>query len=241
MKQNTARLDTMNVIIMVLLLVFVFFFWNTPIVYPVKLFVVLLHELSHGLAALVTGGSIISIELDYRLGGLCTTQGGSRFVVASAGYLGSLIMGGLVLLITARTRFGFVLSFLLGLMVTLVTVFYIPIGSGWLFSIPFGVILFLMSFYASPDINKFVMMFIGLTSCLYAVLDIKQDLLTLQFRGSDADVLASLTGIPALFWGLLWAGLSVCGLIFFLYIAARSSGRATQAENDSEMTGPTIR
>src|SRR5687767_6945732 len=31
-------------------------FWDTPVVYPLKIFVVLLHELSHALAAWATGG-----------------------------------------------------------------------------------------------------------------------------------------------------------------------------------------
>ena len=34
--------------------------WNTPVVAPLKIFVVLLHEISHGVAAVLTGGSIES-------------------------------------------------------------------------------------------------------------------------------------------------------------------------------------
>ena len=39
----------------------VWLLWNTPVVYPLKLFVVLLHEISHGLAAIATkiGGTAI--------------------------------------------------------------------------------------------------------------------------------------------------------------------------------------
>ena len=32
------------------------FLWNTPFVYPLKIIVVLLHEISHGLVAVMTGG-----------------------------------------------------------------------------------------------------------------------------------------------------------------------------------------
>ncbi|MBN2383729.1 M50 family metallopeptidase [bacterium] len=225
MTREAMLLDWKRIAILGLFLVFVFFFWNSVLVYPVKLFVVLLHELSHGLMAALTGGSIESIELDYRIGGLCTTRGGNRFLVASAGYLGSLVLGGLILVLTARTRFSHIVSFCLGLMVILVMLFYIPIGSGWLFSVPFAAVLIVLALYASQQLNQLVMMFIGLTSVLYAVLDIKQDLLTLESRGSDADILASQTGIPAIVWGLLWSILSVMGLLFFFSKAIRVSGK----------------
>ena len=51
------------------------------------------HEISHGLAALITGGSIIRIELNFNGSGVCYTGGGIRFIVAIAGYLGAAISG----------------------------------------------------------------------------------------------------------------------------------------------------
>ena len=51
------------------------------------------HEISHGIAALVTGGSIDSIRLHLRGSGLCTTIGGNSFIISLAGYLGAVIWG----------------------------------------------------------------------------------------------------------------------------------------------------
>ena len=68
-------------------------FWYTPLVYPLKIFVVLLHELSHALAIWATGGSVDRIVLDPRQGGATWGTGGSAFVALSAGYLGSLLWG----------------------------------------------------------------------------------------------------------------------------------------------------
>ena len=70
-----------------LLALLVYAFWSTLAVWPLRLFVVLLHEVSHGLAALLTGGRIVAIELSPREGGLCTTAGGWPFVISSAGYI----------------------------------------------------------------------------------------------------------------------------------------------------------
>ena len=65
------------------------FLWDTPLVYPLKIFVVLLHEVSHAVVAVVTGGTIERIILDPREGGACYCPGGNTFLTLSAGYLGS--------------------------------------------------------------------------------------------------------------------------------------------------------
>lgn len=219
MKAAEETLDWKTIVLFVVFFVVVFFFWYSPLIYPIKMFVVLMHELSHGLAAVITGGSIISIKLDYRIGGLCTNIGGNRFIVASAGYLGSLFWGGLILVITSRTRFSYVIAFALGIMATFVTFFYIPFGSGWLFSLLFSAGLIAISLWTPHKVSKFILMFIGFTSCLYVVIDIWEDLFTLQNRGSDADVIASITHIPAIFWGVLWSMIAIAGVIFYLYLA----------------------
>ena len=80
-------------------------FWSTPIVYPVKIFVVLLHEISHAAMAVATGGTIQRIELSSLEGGACYCPGGNAFLTASAGYLGSSAWGGLMFT-AARARGG---------------------------------------------------------------------------------------------------------------------------------------
>jgi hypothetical protein len=59
--------------------------WGTFIVTPLKIFVVLLHEISHGAAAILTGGGVIKLEISAQQGGLCSalsadelTAGGGR-------------------------------------------------------------------------------------------------------------------------------------------------------------------
>ena len=65
-----------RLLVPLLLAAVVYAFWSTVFVWPLRLFVVLLHEVSHGLAAVATGGRIVSIELSPAEGGLCTTAGG---------------------------------------------------------------------------------------------------------------------------------------------------------------------
>ena len=84
------------------------------------------------------------------------------------------------------------------------------------FGIAFGAALFVVSLRAGATGNRFVLSMLGLTSCLYAVLDIKSDILDRPELISDARMLAELTGVPTLVWGTAWivTALLFCGLLF---------------------------
>jgi len=61
------------------------YFWYTPVVYPLKIFVVLLHEMSHALAIWATGGQVESITLNPMQGGVTYGRGGIPLITLSAG------------------------------------------------------------------------------------------------------------------------------------------------------------
>ncbi len=73
-------------------------------------------------------------------GGLGVTRGGNRFVTLSAGYLGSLLWGGAILLIAARTHLDRWASAVLGLGLIGISVVYVrPLLSfGFLFGLAAG-------------------------------------------------------------------------------------------------------
>ena len=54
------------------------------------------HEISHGLSALLSGGSIVKIELFPNGAGLCTTRGGSVLLISFMGYAGAILWGSLI-------------------------------------------------------------------------------------------------------------------------------------------------
>ncbi|MCD4686712.1 MAG: M50 family metallopeptidase, partial [Anaerolineae bacterium] len=67
--------------------------------YPLRLFVTMIHELGHGMSAVLTGGEFLRFEVMERGAGLAYTSGGSRFIVIQAGYLGTAIFGATLLLL----------------------------------------------------------------------------------------------------------------------------------------------
>lgn len=193
------------------------FLWDTWIVTPLKLFVVLLHEISHGLAAVATGGAIEKIVVTSDLGGACYCGGGDAFLTLSAGYLGSLLWGAALVLVAARLgRRSSWITGTIGILIGLVAVLYVRNPFGLFFGLVFGAGLIAAARYLSPAVNERVLWALGLTSCLYAVLDIKSDVLDRPELRSDARMLAEMTGIPTVVWGGVWiaAALFVCWLLF---------------------------
>ncbi len=206
----------------------VWLLWNTPIVYPVKIFVVLLHEISHGLMALATGGAIERIVISANEGGLCQCPGGSTFLVLSAGYLGSLLWGGLILA-AARGRGALprYASAIIGIVVIGVTLLYVRNVFGVLFGVAFGAGLVAAGRRLPVEGNAALLTGLGLTSCLYAILDIKSDILDRPGLMSDARMLAELTGVPTVVWGVVWIALALLISAFLFRLAYRQAAGGT--------------
>ena len=184
--------------------------WNTPAIYPLKIFVVMLHEISHGIASLATGGTIDRIVLDPYQGGACYCGGGNAFITLSAGYLGSLFWGVVLLAATGVRRVpNQLLVFLVGALVFLLTALYVRNGFGLLFGLAFGTTLMAAGRKLGAGASRVLLTALGLTSCLYAILDIKSDVLDRPELRSDAAMLAELTGVPTMTWGVVWIAVAV--------------------------------
>ncbi|MEX2530686.1 MAG: M50 family metallopeptidase [Gemmatimonadota bacterium] len=184
--------------------------WNTPLVYPLQVFVVFLHEISHGAAALATGGSIQRITLNPRLGGACYCPGGNAFLTLSAGYLGSLIWGAAIFEVGRKAgRRAPAITGAIGVAVLVLTLLFVRSAFGILFGLLFGAFLLVLARRLSIQTNRTALLVIGLTSCLYAVLDIKSDVLDRSHLPSDAYMLSQLTGVPTVIWGFVWISVAI--------------------------------
>lgn len=200
-----------RLLVPLLLALVVYLFWSTIFVWPLRLFVVLLHEVSHGLAAVLTGGRIVSIELSPAEGGLCTTAGGWPFIISSAGYLGSALFGALFLVLGVRgkPRTHRTVAALLGAALLALTLVCVRSAFGFVYGLVAGALLLAVARWLPEGASSFVLRLLGVTSLLYAPWDITSDLILRSVPASDASALARMTGIPSLAWGVLWLGASV--------------------------------
>ncbi len=193
------------------------FFWDTSLVYPLKIFVVLLHEISHAIASVATGGGIEKITLDPRQGGACHCFGGNAFITLSAGYLGSLLWGG-AMFSAARSdkvKTSWVNGFI-GAMVVALTVFFVRGGFGMIFGIAFGLTMIFVSKQMGSAVNRGLLLTLGLTSALYAILDIKSDVFDRPNIRSDAAMLSEITGVSTTIWGLIWISIAIAVSVWLM-------------------------
>ena len=205
-------------------------FWNTIIIYPLKILTVFFHELSHALAAIVTGGKVLEIVLVPEQGGHCLIAGGNGFLVSSAGYLGSLIWGGIILVSAANSKRDKQIMIALGAILIAVSFIWIRpfISFGFIFCIILGGTMIAAGKYLPTKVNDWVLRTVGLTSCLYATLDVKDDTIDRNLRQSDAGRLAEITGMPSLFWGYFWMALAIVGTICFILLASMAQEKAKE-------------
>lgn len=223
--------------------------WFIPfaelLTYPFRLFVTFIHEGGHAIAALLTGNSVESLSIATNASGeTYTSQGGtiSQIFVASAGYLSSMAYGALLLVLIRRSiaaRVVLIGSAAVVLALTLIYGLFKPLMSGIAWSgIPFTLLagtlltvgLVAVARLASSRVATFFVSFLAVQCILNALLDLKTVFfLSSPFAPSvptDALNMANATGIPAMFWSVIWIAIAL-GILFVsmrMYITTRNRG-----------------
>ena len=200
-----------SVLIQLALFVVVLILWPIPIINPIKLLVVLFHELSHVFAAYATGGVVFGIAIDPGGAGATLGMRGNEILIVAAGYVGSLFIGYVLYGLSAVWKPIEVWAVLF-LLCCISPLF------GWLndFTAFFAygtIILMFFCFLLSEGIKKFLLRLIATTCCLYPVIDVMGEYLQEKADGfmikgesvgSDVSQLAALTGIPEIYIAIFW-------------------------------------
>lgn len=220
--------------------------WFIPfaeiVTYPFRIFVTFIHEGGHALAALLTGNSVASLSIATNASGeTYTSQGGpiSQMLVASAGYLGSMTFGALLLVLIRKAIAARIVLIGSAVLVFALTVIYgliKPAMTGVVSSaLPFTILagtllsvgLVVIAKYASARVASFFVSLLAVQCILNALLDLKTVFfLSSPFATSvptDAVNMANATGIPAMVWAVLWIGIAIgiLGVAMRLYISGR--------------------
>jgi hypothetical protein len=215
-----------ELILLLSLLLFFLILWNTFLLYPIKLFTVIFHELSHGIAGILSGGVILGLKFDSNFGGICIIEGGNSVAVASAGYIGSLIFGSLLFISSFKKYFSYWICISYGIVLILITANLLTAKFEIIVSLLISVLLFLSIRFLKWEIHSFIMKLIGLTSCVYVLFDIRNDLFASAERQTDAQIIFLLTGIPIFIWATLWFLIAVATVFFLLRKGYKSSAKS---------------
>lgn len=212
---------------MVVLGLLLLLLWQVPmlgwLVYPFRLFGTFVHELSHGLAALATGGQFVRFSVHTDLSGLAWSAGGIRWIVASAGYVGSAVFGGFLVLLAARGTPARWILFGLGGLLCALCLLYVRNLFGILTGLSLGVLLIVAGLYLRGVLADVLVMVLA----LQALLDGFNSLFNVwRLSGAsdvhtDAHTMAGLSGLPAGLWVALWMGFSLMVLAFVMRLAYR--------------------
>jgi Peptidase M50B-like len=205
--------------------------WFIPfagiLTWPVLQFVTLIHEAGHALAALATYGSVRRIALGWKGSGVTQVAGGWTLVVASAGYLATMLYGSGLLLALRRARNARLAAGFTAALLLIITVLFGGNLLAWLVGLFFGVGGLLLAWKAKPKLAHFVMSFFAVQCVLNALYDLR----VLVFLSAsdpgvhtDAQLMATATDglIPAMVWALGWSALAVVMLGATLVIYYRS-------------------
>jgi hypothetical protein len=207
----------------------VFYLWSSPVIQPVKIMVVLVHEMSHGFMALATGGKVVRIVIEADEGGYCETVGGIGELIVSAGYLGSMFFGGLLLYLSRfRGAMAVVYTFLT---LTLIAAIFTVLESGFArtFATSLAASFIFVGLLAPAVVGAVFLRILGTVSCLYSIFDIYWDVLATQRLGytveNDAVAFSQLTGVDPQLVGGLWFLVSVLYFLFILKLTVKPGFR----------------
>lgn len=171
--------------------------------------VIAFHEFGHAITAVLTGGKVKSISLDPREGGVTHMVGGKSAITLPAGYLGSSLIGALLIF----CGFNIVASKIASMV--LAVCFLLTLWWGkrdWLTVLTVLLAVGLLVacwFIVHAEALRFVVLFIGVMSSLYSVWDICDDLILRKVNSSDASVFAKRYGGSSQCWGVIWSIISV--------------------------------
>jgi hypothetical protein len=209
-------------------------FWDNPTAYfflaPIRIFVTAVHELSHAIVCIATGGSVSGMTIvsdGHGHGGLTFCHGGLPFFYAQAGYLGSAVFGCILIFLSQSPQLARGILMFLGCMIGIASLWFMPgtILAGAVLegvgSITWGLALAAALVWCAlklplPAAHTLII-FLAVQTGLNALTDVwylvqLSSGLSAGAGWSDATNMQEMTGVPALIWSGFWAVSAVCML-----------------------------
>ena len=187
----------------------------SAVLYPLRLFVTFIHEGSHALAAILTGGQVAQIAVQPDASGVTLTSGGFEPVVVMAGYIGAASYGALMLALARRPGTARVILGLSGVITALLDVFLVRNGFGFGWGLAIAAGLLFASARLLPKAAELAAMFLGVQCVVNSLYDLKTlvGLSTLPNGPvSDAVLMSQIIPLPPIVWAVLWGVISLAVL-----------------------------
>lgn len=168
------------------------FFWNNILISPLRIYLTAIHETFHGLAAIISGGSIYKMSLNH-FSGVLTSLGGFYPLISVSGYLGSALLG--AILISSENRHVYLA--LTTIAVTIVSILYIDTYFSYEFLGVLSISILLFIAVWKQKFIKEISLFIGTMLAFESIQDIRMYLFIAPEK-TDSGLLANYLGLPIL-------------------------------------------
>jgi hypothetical protein len=253
MRYKLAEDARPQVLLLLLATVLTIVLWFIPyaeyLVYPIRLFVTFIHESSHALAAVLTGGAVQSLSISADGSGVVYSAPSGligALLTSSAGYLGTTAFGVAMLYLIRKNFSPNKILLGLGIFVAVMTVVFAVISpvfnflslqvglSSVLFTIVAGIALtaalVCLGLFSGLRVASFSVAFLAVQCLLNSLSDLKTVFfLNAPLIGSDIQTdaanMSAATGIPGFMWVIIWIGISLLMISFGLRLYAINKGR----------------
>ncbi|MDJ0697764.1 M50 family metallopeptidase [Mastigocoleus sp. MO_188.B34] len=189
------------------------------IIRPYFILGVFFHEVGHAIAVLMLGGKPIRIELNTDNSGRTKYRYYrkiNRFIeaiVSAAGFLGTSIVGALLILASRNPNITNNILIILGIFSLVITIVWVRewFGYGFMTMIFWGLIILAIAFRTPPEVQKFMIQFLGVQISMINFLNIGY----LFKKQGDSDVaeMEKYLFLPHWFWGIMVTLLCVAILV----------------------------
>jgi hypothetical protein len=161
--------------------------------------------MSHAFMGVLTCAHIHSIELDPDEGGATRMSGGIAWLTLPAGYLGSSLIGAALIACGFNENASKVACLVLAAFFLFTLWWARRNWLTWLLLLGMSGLIVLFWFIAGGVALRYLVLFIGVMSCMYVLWDVIDDTIARKVNSSDASAFAKICGCcPSQVWGVIW-------------------------------------
>jgi hypothetical protein len=202
--------------------------WQVPfgnyVLYPFTILATWFHEMAHGIAALILGGSFTKLMIFRNGSGVAYYSGPlflepiSRALVAAAGPIGPPLAGAALIIASRNTKSASLGLRILAILLLVTTAIWVRSLFGIIMIPVLGLVTLFISIKASPRTQAFAVQFLGVQACVSTYLQVGY---LFSFSAgslglSDTARIEQVLLLPYWFWGALIAVASFLILVHSL-------------------------
>ncbi len=204
---------------------------------PITQFATLVHEMSHAIMCIITGGTVTGMTIvpdGQGHGGITNFIGGNQWWTSQAGYLGTTLFGCVLIYLGQFPRLSRFILGSLGVFICAASLVFMTQAiwsSGFqaIFSLIWGLALGGVFIWCAKKLKasqaNLLVLFLAIQTAMNSLVSIQTVVMASfnlgsKYVWSDATNLQNMTGIPAVIWSIFWVILSLAmlgGTIWWTY------------------------